>query len=404
MWQMIASPDLRCTECHHNIQPGRLCLSELPEEVPSSVERRDFRNFCIGWPQCWSQGKHACYVRHLERRNPTGITPRSLPCARCGRRIGAREKASVDIYLEWPGKSEDADAQPFSQRQMAELANATTQAGLIVRGLPESSFESLSSGLQRKFMDAGLRPEHGIRNVSEAQALYQETVPAFVRTFGEDAVREFLQGKDASHIRSVANAPQISTDLKNIVWENSAINRARGAADMTPWERLAAQGSNTFNASGIFMRHCLRGTAAAAFTAALLEAPVAAVENYIHYQRGRKTGDEAVHDAAKSIAVHAATGAVIFIGITVAVAALATAGMTIPPVVVTLAPILLPIGTALYTHSALKRILDALSDGLPLDRVGTYFCSSRCHTKFAYENGISALLRWDANKTNLQTA
>ena len=253
-------------------------------------------------------------------------------------------------------------------------------------------------------MDAGLRPGHGIRNVSEAQTLYQETVPAFVRSFGEDAVREFLQGKDASHIRSVANAPHMSTDLNNIVWENSAINRARGAADMTPWERLAAQGSNTFNASGIFMRHCLRGTAAAAFTAALLEAPVAAVENYIHYQRGRKTGDDAVRDAAKSIAVQAATGAVIFIGITVTVAALATAGVTVAPVIATLAPILLPIGIALYTHSALKRILNALSDGLPLDRVGTYFCSARCHTKFAYENGLSALIRWDANRANLQTA
>ena len=404
MWQIIASPDLRCTECRHNIQPGRLCLSELPEEVPSSVERRDFRNFCIGCPQCWSQGKHACYVRHLDRRSPTGITPRSLPCARCGRRIGAREKASVDTYLEWPEQSEDSGAQPLSRRQMAELTAATTQAGLIVRGLPEGSFEGLSSSLQRKFMDAGLRPEHGIRTASEAEALYQETVPAFVRTLGEDAVREFLQGKDLSHIQSVHNAPHLSRDLTNAIWENSATNRARGVADMTQWERLAIQSSNAFNTSGVFMRHCLRGTAAAAFTAALLEAPVAAVENYIHYQRGRKTGDEAVRDAAKSIAVHAATGAVIFIGITVAVAALATVGITVPPVVVTLAPILLPIGTALYTYSALKRILDALSDGLPLDRVGTYFCSARCHTKFAYENGLSALIRWDANRTNPQTA
>ena len=404
MWQMIAGSDLRCTECRHAIQQGRLCLSELPEEAPSGVARRDFRNFCIGCPQCWSQGKHACYVRHLDRRCPTGNAPRSLPCARCGRRIGAGEKASVDTYLEWPGQSEDADAQPFSPRQTAELATATTQAGMFVRGLPEGTFESLSSSLQRKFMDAGLRPEQGIRTVSEAQALYQETVPAFVRNFSEDAVREFLQGKDASHIRSVANAPHLSTDLNNIVWENSATNRARGAADMNQWERLAAQSSNAFHASGIVMRHCLRGTAAAAFMAALMEAPVAAVENYIHYERGRKTGEEAVRDAAKSVAVQAATGAVIFIGITVAVGTLATVGIPVAPVVVTLAPILLPIGIALYTHSALKRILDALSDGLSLDRVGTYFCSTRCHTKFAYENGLSALIRWDANRTNLRTA
>ena len=34
MWQMIAEPGLRCAECRHTIQPGRLCLSELPEETP----------------------------------------------------------------------------------------------------------------------------------------------------------------------------------------------------------------------------------------------------------------------------------------------------------------------------------------------------------------------------------
>ena len=98
MWQMIAGPNLHCSECRHVIQPGRLCLSELPEETPPGVDPQDFRNYCIGCPQCWSQGKHACYVRHLERRSPTGVTPRSLPCAHCGRRIGAREKASVDTY------------------------------------------------------------------------------------------------------------------------------------------------------------------------------------------------------------------------------------------------------------------------------------------------------------------
>ena len=398
MWQMIAGPNLRCSECRHAIQPGRLCLSELPEETPQGVDRKDFRNYCIGCPQCWSQGKHACYVRHLERRSPTEVTPRSLPCARCGRRIGAREKASVDIYYEWPGQSEDSNAQLLPKRQSAELAAATTQAGLIIRGLPNGSFDNLSSTLQRKFMDAGLRPEHGIRTTAEAQSLYQETVPAFVRNFGGDAVRDFLGGKDASHIKSVANAPHLSADPNNIMWESSAINRARGASDMTQWDRFTAQTNNTFDASRIVMRHCMPGAASAAFTAALMEAPVATIENYIHYKRGRKTGEQAIIDAAKSITIHAGTGAVVYIGITIAVGALGAAGVTVAPVIATLAPILLPVGFALYTQSALKRILDALSDGLPLDQVGTYFCSPRCHTKFAYESGLSALMRWDSSR------
>ena len=34
MWPMIAGLRLRRGECRHNIQPGRLCLSELPEAMP----------------------------------------------------------------------------------------------------------------------------------------------------------------------------------------------------------------------------------------------------------------------------------------------------------------------------------------------------------------------------------
>lgn len=81
MWQMIAEPGLRCSECRHTIQPGRLCLSEIPEETPARVDRSDFRNYCIGCPQCWTQGKHACYVRYLDSARSVGKTPRSLPCA-----------------------------------------------------------------------------------------------------------------------------------------------------------------------------------------------------------------------------------------------------------------------------------------------------------------------------------
>ena len=101
MWPVIAEAGLRCNECRHNIQPGRLCLSELPEEKPPGINRPDFKNYCIGCPLCWAHGKHACYVRHLEgRRSPTGNTPRSLPCSRCGSRMAAGEKARVDLFYE----------------------------------------------------------------------------------------------------------------------------------------------------------------------------------------------------------------------------------------------------------------------------------------------------------------
>ena len=130
-----------------------------------------------------------------------------------------------------------------------------------------------------------------------------------------------------------------------------------------------------------------------ALYAGLLEAPVAAMENYLHYRRGRKTGEAAVKDAAIAIAQRAGAGAAIGFTVTAAVA-LAGAG----PLLVTIAPALLPVGLALYAYNALKRITDAYSHGLPLHRVATYFCAPRCHTRFVWETGQSALLRWEANR------
>ena len=391
MWPMIAEPGLSCTECKHNISPGRLCLSELPEETPAGVSRGDFKNYCIGCPECWRQGRHACYVRYLESGKNTGKAPRSLPCARCGRRIGAGEKAGVDIYYDWPSETADERSSTLSRAGIAGLA-AAAQVGTVIRGIPDGSFVNLSNGLQRKFMDAGLRPEHGIRSASEAQALYQESVPWIVRNYGEDAVRQFLHGKDLSHIKSVHNWPQLATDTGNSLWEKSPVNRARGAADMTGRQQFTAGISNAFDAAGIVMRECADAALTSGLVAALLESPVAGVENYIHYKKGRQTGEEAIKNAAKSIAIHAATGAVIGVGVTIAI------GLGAGPIIATVAPVLIPVGLALYGLSALKRILNALADGLPLHQVGTYFCSPRCHTRFAYETGKSALMRWEAGR------
>ena len=397
MWPMIAEPGLRCAECRHNILHGRLCLSEVPEETPAGVSRGDFRNWCIGCPQCWAQGKHACYARHLEGGRSTGQTPRSLPCARCGRRIGAGERAGVDIYYDWPGQAAEERSGALTKSGIAGLA-AAAQVGTILRGVPDGGFASLSGGLQRKFRDAGLRPEHGVRSAAEAQALYQESAPSFVRNYGEDAVRQFLQGKDASHIRSVHNAPQLATDSGNILWESSGVNRARGGADMTGWEQFGAQGSNVFDAAAITMRECATAAGTSALIAGLLETPVAAVENYIRYRKGVATGEQAVKDAARSIIQHAGAGAIAGVAVIIAI------GLGAGPIIATVAPILMPVGLALYGISALKRILNALADGLPLHRVGTYFCSPRCHTRFAYETGKSALVRWENNRVANATA
>lgn len=308
MWQMIAEPGLRCAECRHNIQPGRLCLSELPEETPAGVSRSDFRNYCIGCPQCWAQGKHACYVRHLDSGGSVGKTPRSLPCARCGRRIGAGERAGVDVYYEWPEGTED---KRHSTASLIGTATAAAGINTLIRGVPDGSFANLSDALQNKLRTAGLGGELGGRDLSTTQSFYQESIPSPVRNLGEDAVRQFLDGKDASHIQSVHNAPHLAASNQNIVWESSGLNRARGAENMSDGALSRAQATNAFDTGTIVFRDCIESAAMAGLYAGLLEAPVAAIENYIHYQKGRKTGEQAVIDAAKSIAIRAGTGAVV---------------------------------------------------------------------------------------------
>ncbi len=392
MWPMIAEPGLRCAECKHVIQAGRLCLSELPEETPPGVSRADFANYCVGCPECWKRGRHACYVRHLESGGAVGRAPRSLPCARCGGRIAAGDRAGVQTRYDWRDPAEGA---VYPARSSSSIIAATTaaSASVLARGVPSGSFADLSDGLRNKFALAGLGGSRGVRTLAEAQAFYRDSVPYPIRNLGEDATRRFLDGKSASHIESVSNAPSRARESANILWEDRDLNRMRGAANMTAWEEFRTRGTNAFDAFAIVFRECLGTAATAAFFGALLESPIAAAENIIHYRKRRKSGEEAVKDAAAAIARRAGQSAVIGFGVTAAVS-LAGAG----PLIVTIAPVLMPVGFALYGYTAIARITRALDDGLPLNEVGVYFCSSRCNAAFAYDAGRSALMRWEASR------
>ena len=395
MWPMIAGPGLSCGECRHNILPGRLCLSELPEEMPPDVSRNDFRNYCIGCPECWRRGLHACYVRYLEGGNSQGRTHRSLPCSRCGGRIGSGEKAGMETYYDWPDALEDRaglTSRTASSTSAARTVGLAAGLEVLVRGMPPGSFADLSDSLQQKFATAGLGGNRGSR--ADPQAIYRDTIPYPIRDLGEDAVRSFTGGTDLSHRISVSNSPELARDPGNIAgWENSSLNRARGAETMTGMEEFRLDVANAFRASGIVLSECLEAAATTALFSALLEAPISIVENAIHYTKGRKTGKEAINEAATAIRDRAVAGAVVGFAVRVAIA-LTGAG----PIVVTISPVLMAVGMTLYGHTALKRILSAMEDGLPLSRVGTYFCSLRCHTTFAYETGRSALMRWEEGR------
>ena len=205
--------------------------------------------------------------------------------------IAAGDKAGVDIYYEWPEALENeqnAYRKPSSNTSV--IGTATTAAGVdtLFRGVPSDSFGDLSDSLQRKFVDAGLGGERGFRTATEANALYQDSIPYPVRNLGEGAIRTFTEGKDASHIESVSNAPNLASRPSNLIWEDSALNRSRGAEDMSGWEEFRAHGTNAFDASAIVFRECLDAAAMTAMYSGLLEAPVAAIENYIPTKKAAK--------------------------------------------------------------------------------------------------------------------
>lgn len=217
MWTMIAEPGLRCAECRHTIRPGRLCLSGLPEEMPAGVSRSDFRNYCIGCPECWRQGQHACYVRHLESGSNVGGALRSLPCMRCGRYILSGEKARVQTCYDWPEMLED---EAVSRNGGIAGGAIITAAGadVLIRGVPFSSFADLSRELQQKFKDAGLGDEYGEPNGHRSKSLlYHDSGPYSMRNLGENSVQQYLADKDASHIVSKENAPRLADHPGNLI-------------------------------------------------------------------------------------------------------------------------------------------------------------------------------------------
>ena len=301
----------------------------------------------------------------------------------------------METYYDWPDALEDRaglTSRTASSTSAARTVGLAAGLEVLVRGMPPGSFADLSDSLQQKFATAGLGGNRG--SWADPQAIYRDTIPFPIRNLGVDP-RRYTDGKDLSHRVSVSNAPEFARDPGNIAgWENSSLNRERGVETMTGTEEFRLDVSNAFRASGIVLSECLEAAAATALFSALLEAPISIVENAIHYRKGRKTGEEAIKEAATAIRDRAVAGAAVGFAVR---AAIALTG--VGPLVVTISPVLMTVGMTLYAHTFLKRILSGLDDGLPLSRVGTYFCSMRCHTTFAYETGRSALMRWEADRT-----
>ena len=139
--------------------------------------------------------------------------------------IAAKVEESATVLTGW--------VQSAPSSMVSAGAIATQEAFKIAHNI---RFENLPRNLQSKFARAGMRD--GMRNVQEAAKVF-ESIPAQIRAKGPEAIRNFCQDKDWSHIQAHVNGG--GSEAANGIFEYFWVNRARGGVDMTAAELAVAK-------------------------------------------------------------------------------------------------------------------------------------------------------------------
>lgn len=240
---------------------------------------------------------------------------------------------------------------PKAQVKRVHLGTASIAATATVTNIPAASWEVLSATSRAKFANAGMR--ESARTAAQAQEFLNASIPEVVKNLGEEAVKEFLAGKHASHIQSVKNSPALTQETINILWENGTTNLARGAQDMNYVEQIVAHSHNTFDAVSIVAKNAAFNAARGASFASLLEAPVSIAENTIKSFTGQISVERAVSNVVDDVTSAAVTGAISGVAATGIVAVGGGAILSVA------SPILVPSGIGCTTISAVWRIREA---------------------------------------------
>lgn len=192
-------------------------------------------------------------------------------------------------------------------------------------------FENLPKGLRFKFSRAGVRAE--VRNVQEAAKVF-ESIPAQIRAQGPEAIRNFLQDKDWSHIKAHVNGG--GSEANNGIFEKFRVNRKRGGVDMTHKELATAKKVLADAAFKSAVAEIVGATLKGAIVAAVIELVFSLLENSLLYVEGKITQSELVEQVATSTAKAAIAGGVI-------TAILLTVCMIFPPIATLLGAVAIPL-------------------------------------------------------------
>jgi hypothetical protein len=167
-------------------------------------------------------------------------------------------------------------------------------------------FDNLPSNLQLKFARAGVR--EGMRNFQEAAKVF-ESIPAQIRARGPEAVRQFCQDKDWSHIQARVNGG--GNEAANGIFEYFWVNRARGGKDMTAKELTAAKQVLTNAAFKAAVAQIVGAAVKGAIAAAVIELVFSILENSLLCVEGKITQSELVEQVASATAKAGIAGAAI---------------------------------------------------------------------------------------------
>ena len=242
----------------------------------------------------------------------------------------------------------------IGKRRNSAKSEVSAVALVLNQVVSKVSFADLSPQLQAKFRAAGgLGGDRGpLRTLGEAESFFNTSVPDAIRMLGPEAIEDFLAGKEASHVRSASNAPELARVDSNILWEGAAANRARGAEDMSRFDQINITLSTSFES---FASSAVRIVPQAMFYAAAIECAISIIENSIYVGRGKKEIAVAVTDTAKNVARSAVAGLVIGTGVSAAVA------LGAAPLLVAAKPALVIIGGALLAYAVARRIHTAMT-------------------------------------------
>ncbi|MEG4805206.1 hypothetical protein QUB63_31775 [Microcoleus sp. ARI1-B5] len=210
-------------------------------------------------------------------------------------------------------------------------AIATEEAFKVAHNI---RFENLPRNLQFKFARAGVRD--GMRNVQEAAKVF-ESIPAQIRAQGPEAIRNFCQDKDWSHIQARVNGG--GDEAANGIFEDFWVNRARGGADMTVEELAVAKQVLADAAFKAAVAEIVGAAVKGAIAAAVIELVFSILENSLLCVEGKITQSQLVQQVAAATAKAGIAGGAI-------TAILLTLCMIFPPIAGVLGAAAVPLAVA----------------------------------------------------------